>query len=639
MRQISWVVAVAAVVVSCNGDVPTAARLSAPDQVRPYLIDSEINTSDTYVAFDVDEYGQTTVVSDTAFVDPDTDLEVTSIALPPTFESQHVEGGYDRYGNTRILQTWAEQGEYIGEAAKAQAINDVVTYYDAAGNPIDNPEAQDAILLGGASTIDGVSGSLVTYGCSAAICEQPAQYSRSGVEGHGNRATKRVERVGDELHVTEEETDPKSGNNRRAFRRFKKTGEHFVIAEEIRDSHERAGAVRINSREVSRYRNVRFNTNEALDAKRLLKTRMAPLRAPAPEATGQVGGLPFGQRFSAVVHQPPTSAQRDILEYGEGQTVVFQHGFHSSSETWARMHPWVTQSMYAIGTTLRPNLEWRLSLETQASDLVGKAETLGSGIIFIGHSQGGLISRRAGQLSPPLAKAVITIGTPHTGVPVSVVAKGALGLMWGGLNAIIWNKGCGHHTLVCEIAQNSPPAVALMHGLDNAVPVINDFNSRSKFLSVANGSTEHFRRFGITSSADGRWKWVRLIGDGRCYPEASCGGRELQRRMTRAYVNLRSCNHWGRILRWVDGARCRILQSALRNFDDGYERLIDPKRQGSDGIVPNGSQNYPNTPSTMGAPRNYFIRYGDSHVGEPRSDLVRNQLLGNAFVHLEVPIR
>src|SRR6266581_4018954 len=90
------------------------------------------------------------------------------------------------------------------------------------------------------------------------------------------------------------------------------------------------------------------------------------------------------------------------------------------------MEPWLTESLspYAFTKIFVPSLEWRQNISQQATDLQARATVVGANAVFIGHSMGGLVSRKVGQANPTypgsLVKGVVTIDSPHQG---AIIAK------------------------------------------------------------------------------------------------------------------------------------------------------------------------------------------------------------------------
>jgi hypothetical protein len=98
------------------------------------------------------------------------------------------------------------------------------------------------------------------------------------------------------------------------------------------------------------------------------------------------------------------------------QPVVMVHGFISSGETWttaaARLH-----SEFNV-TTTQPNLVWGDGFVSQTSVLRSGLSGFPDTTVFVGHSNGGLISREAHRQGQG-AKAIVTIGTLHQGAPLA----------------------------------------------------------------------------------------------------------------------------------------------------------------------------------------------------------------------------
>jgi pimeloyl-ACP methyl ester carboxylesterase len=135
---------------------------------------------------------------------------------------------------------------------------------------------------------------------------------------------------------------------------------------------------------------------------------------------------------------------------GPRQNVVFQHGGFSDAGTWARMDPWLSADFY-LGTKVEQTTGSRDRIATQGDRLLSAVQATGqNGFVFIGHSNGGLVSRYAAQRRPDLARGVVTISTPHGGVHLARQSRLALrnyltNLIYGvtfGCNAPNDDPGC-----------------------------------------------------------------------------------------------------------------------------------------------------------------------------------------------------
>lgn len=97
--------------------------------------------------------------------------------------------------------------------------------------------------------------------------------------------------------------------------------------------------------------------------------------------------------------------------------VVLQHGIRSSEATWDRMASAIANSRANV-RVLRYSLSDGNPLPSQSGELQARlsgAGALSSSPAFVGHSQGGLISRYTTRAVA--ADALITVGSPHFGAP------------------------------------------------------------------------------------------------------------------------------------------------------------------------------------------------------------------------------
>ena len=168
----------------------------------------------------------------------------------------------------------------------------------------------------------------------------------------------------------------------------------------------------------------------------------------------------------------------------------------------------------------------------------------------------------------------------------------------------------------------------------NSLMDLQDIQPSSAGLSSLAGANEPFIRGGVQNTIDGRFKWARLYGDRDHNPEEPWGGRWDQRLTSQFFLAMRHChNAW-----WFPGSyACGKVYSTILHIDEVFERHIDPTHAGSDGIVTYPSQIYPNTPSTVAAPRNWRIVDGDSHVGVLKTASVRDAILVQLLPYYGLP--
>jgi pimeloyl-ACP methyl ester carboxylesterase len=103
------------------------------------------------------------------------------------------------------------------------------------------------------------------------------------------------------------------------------------------------------------------------------------------------------------------------------QPVVLVHGINADGSTWQSAADYLRNSL--VFNVQNPTLGQADPLAVQAGRLTDAmaANGFGTNTFMVGHSQGGLISRYATELTP--AQAVITVGTPHGGAPVAVMGN------------------------------------------------------------------------------------------------------------------------------------------------------------------------------------------------------------------------
>lgn len=83
------------------------------------------------------------------------------------------------------------------------------------------------------------------------------------------------------------------------------------------------------------------------------------------------------------------------------------------------------------------------------------------------------------------------------------------------------------------------------------------------------------------------------------------------------------------------GHHC-VQRDVMKGVDAAYNPLIAANKGERDAIVPVASQRYPSNPGTYLAQR-FYIKDGDSHVGETRSLWTRDALVKQALPAVVVP--
>jgi pimeloyl-ACP methyl ester carboxylesterase len=307
-----------------------------------------------------------------------------------------------------------------------------------------------------------------------------------------------------------------------------------------------------------------------------------------------------------------------------GQNVVLQHGILSNADTWKTTAPWL-RCRYQTATEVIPSLASLDSHSNQSYDQMNRVDATGqSGFVFIGHSQGGLVSRYtaqryAGQGRSHMVEGVVSVGTPHQGALL------ARNLKQGGVDGLYTLLGaagrCGTVFLDagCHIATHVTQRLldGWISGMLNAyAPATMDLQPGSPSVSHLNSQPEGFARYGIQHYPTKRWMPMRLMED----MGDNVNGPAWVRYTEWAYQGLRVCNYasifFGQF--WLTSA-CGTAHRTMDSTDRWWDRMTAPGMK-SDGIVHGPSQVYP------GALEQLPIDRGESHVGETKSTKTRDRL-------------
>lgn len=398
---------------------------------------------------------------------------------------------------------------------------------------------------------------------------------------------------------------------------------------------------------ATRLANLRWHINAANDARRD-STRAA---GPAPGAAPGTPGIParIGVRraastggwaaraglgaFAQVPGATPMAGEclPESVNYPGGANVVLQHGISSDQCTWSRMHPYVV-NRYHVQHVVTPSLASTTYLDGQVSELSQKLEATRvgrTGYIFVGHSQGGLISRRYAQTlqtnsRSEMVRGVVTLNTPHQGAPIA--RQGRQWILNASVTAVIAFSNCGVFGLQgCDWANRyvqsgvgGVVANLAYNELTGQAKV--DLRPGSAFLNQLNAYPESFARFGIEGRSSSRWQPFRLFGDVTCAPDAWCGGRAAAARADRNFYGNIVCGFLNLFTQNYNGAwACGWRAGSLLAFDEGWKLFYSGFERAGDGIVPASSQRYPGA-------QQFTVENADSHVGATKSPLSRDQL-------------
>lgn len=271
--------------------------------------------------------------------------------------------------------------------------------------------------------------------------------------------------------------------------------------------------------------------------------------------------------------------------------------------------------------------------------------------VFVGHSQGGLISRfvyqyaagytPGGMLGLPLA-GVVTIGTPHEGAPIATLAPILQRALLASLNDERARDCTGALNMAgeCYVVDRLGAYVEGDLQAMAQAPALSELQPGSGFLSALSRGSEVFHRANISSYADPRWVMFRLAGDSPlvCAPlDPSCNGGGFAAAVEQTYNALRQCSvvaPWMRLLPLLVGAarQCGAAYAALDRLDLAWRQATQGSDATTDGIVPGASQHSNGRRGcVLGScqpPSQYVMPHGPSHNAEPYDPIVYQTLQG-----------
>ncbi|HEX8243721.1 MAG TPA: hypothetical protein VF541_09505, partial [Longimicrobium sp.] len=410
------------------------------------------------------------------------------------------------------------------------------------------------------------------------------------------------------------QADPDGHGNARMTRTFRKENGKYLLEEVLTEADVATEHGRMHHTQRLHIHRLQFHQNEAEDRGRR-ERREKRAREGAPGGPRQL----MQQQDNCLVDEynnpcqdggggyepPPPPPPPSCDQVAGGQALALQHGFRSDASTWNRMRPWLQCDFY-VGPVAQPSTSWSARIPSQAFELQSAVSaTGGSNYIAIGHSNGGLVSRRFAQNvqygSPGLVKGVVTISSPNQG---AVIAKN--GQTIANLADVLLGRLIG-----------VSPVRAI---LDNALPVYLDDIPGSPFLTGLNTGQENFTRAGIQNYVPKRWVAWRIFKTSGCYaPETGCGGRTVAQHTQRTYDKKKKCAIVGLFTFRPDRAvSCALTVLAMNAGDYGWDLLTTSwGGQGTDGFIQGWGQVYPNGP---GNPvQNYAVYDSDSHVEQVRS--------------------
>ncbi len=595
--------------------IPACAQLSQ---------NSGISSADTWVAVDLTITTSGTITLPQAVYNPATQTSSNVLNLAPPTLTFHVEAGYDSGGGL-LMNVWPTGTPPDPDGADSDAIGFIrfaggqMTIFDQNGTPM-SPAFPSGVptswplSLFGSNPGKSVLQHLVVPNIQNYSSGIHAQYVTSG------------------SNPTYAYVTPTMPSGSTAQWTYVSSGSNWIAQQFVLSVPASNGS---GTRTVQ-FANMSWYDNATNDAARAAKGYTAT--APPAATSSNPNGLTAGT---------PTSSPTSITQLGGTQNVVFQHGIFSSAKTWDRMKNWLNQD-FRFGTEIIPSLSSTDSLSNQGTALKSQIDSAGGGgYILIGHSQGGLISRYAGQLyqaansNQTTVAGVVTLDTPNQGAPIALTPGVAIS---AGLQAIannLWQStGCftPYDNFVCFTAAliytGAPPAAAWFES--QATPALYDLIPGSSFLNQLNSYPEGFKRAGIVSYTPMRFNEVRVLDDfvflplAGCYPETWCGERVMAKDVQITYDVVLAWFFFALFEEFYDpnnfdywAALADQLGQILFLLDavDGFWNGMVSGFTSSDALVPVSSQNYPYTNAVQ-----YPLHGADSHTGSTTSTYMRKTL-------------
>ena len=633
-------------------------------------LDGSIDPADSWAVADVVIESSATITADTGqFMDPVTMLPAKTVTVTGASDTSVFQTGFTSAGEAvAVTAASVNEPDEPGDVRRTRMVGGAVTDYTSTGQLVADspaeatsgtdpmaelPAVQGTELYDALVAPDGTDPAVPDATCL--MCASRLNSVPASARGNETLVPMSVSRTENTIEVVYRADDARGHANGRIKRKYTKRDNRWLLDEMENVREENNNGQRTEHASRIKIRNLRFHENKEKNAARRARLADAPVVvAPTISVPERMIACLAECGDGGGTSSPPPPAPAPVSvpgNWGEcGEVVagvagdnlpgvIFQHGIWSDACTWRRTKPWALSSFYFGGqATISTNSV--ATYDEQRDQLSTAVNAMGDDrLIFIGHSNGGIVSRRMAQqiasYNPGRLQGVITLGSPHLGAPamntgVTLARWTGRALATGFLYLCATNqRGCGE-------AEMMAGATGVFAKLDNFAytPLYNEMAPNSEFRSRLNGVTETFKKVGVVSHAQNRFLWARMVGDMRCDPDTDCGGREQVHRTKRFQKHLKYTAIIGSLLAIgatiaaqpivASTAAKSALQAGgmyalLEIFDVIYHAVVSP-HDDSDGIVPVNSQRYPR------ADQLYDIYNADSHVGTTRSAWVQDRI-------------
>jgi hypothetical protein len=433
------------------------------------------------------------------------------------------------------------------------------------------------------------------------------------------------------------------------FSLYNKVGHRWLLSEIHTEVDAQDAKRKIHEEHVMRWKHLRFFRNREADAARRA-ARPTTEWIPVQPSNGTVsatmvvcgdecnGGGTYVSGPSPIGPTPPCS--RDVVTNVNSSAsinLLYQHGILSDATTWCGMPSMdnYLRSRFIVGNEIRHSLVSTDYYENQASALTAlvrnDAVAYPGPYAFIGHSNGGIVSRAAGQTlynQGNYVRGVVTVSSPQDGAALAKVGKTLLiaALSIPLLESKIACSLVGH--IVCTVAkalhgQGPNGLTTILDPLINQTgAVLNEMTPHNPYYTNLNAGSEPFARAAVINQAWDKWTAWRIYGDWTCQVMYSeCDGRHVVATVDKTYHRYLKCAVIGGIFSFfIPGAgsvaaACALSATSLKSWDLIYKRLSVGNDHG-DGVVAVHSQRYPN----LDEGGQFLVLDSFSHLGETRSN-------------------
>lgn len=656
-------------------DAPTASlRAESPLQARGPLRDGDLDRSDTHFG--------ARVVTTTERHDGEALLSSGDPLLTASQDEVYLEGGYGTDGRIRFSVYFESVAASPG-IGLVRLVGSELQTFDRMGTRLRTELADDAMAVAG---LPGGDHAMAYFSSAPPICPPeapectvaaPSLQADAVADSESDVRVMRVRPLA--ARGTANANDVVIEQRFRRVRRANSDAAEAWRVEEIRRTNREAGSGREHlTTVVTRFNYRSWDRNEKKEQgrERARAVRVVPPAAVPASGSPKAASL----RPSVLARQPDPTAEATFLggvcqqgtaefdrvrtSVSRGYNIVYQHGFCSDASVFYKFDERLAQAI-ALQRGRAFSLASTDRIEAQTRALLSRLSTkTGDRPLLIGHSQGGLVARRLGQLAPERVSGVITIGTPHLG---SILAGLGPDLAEEYLERVI-RRDC-FTDIICdwidEIVTDFTSGI-LLFGRDGGAPALQDLAPGSPFLRALNSSYEIFPRVSIEVSAGNRWALARMVGDARSSPDRLMrserpGGEARVKAVQDLYVKASwlhylsataiftsaaysvgvSCDRSGYSTLWPS---CRstawnsnlywnsmlllyltyeltgIIIDVMNGIDRTWDEMTTARIDETDGLIHLSSQRYPVVPG-MFTPQRVSVNplVADSHKGHLKS--------------------